>query len=93
MIRNAVALMPIDAAAVSLPRIAAKNRPVDPLRIRITANATSPKIPKTSRKNVRSLVANDGRGTRNPMVPPDTSGRLNTTCSIINPNASVANVR
>ena len=37
-IRIRVGLMPIDCAAVSLPRSAARNRPVVPLRTRITKN-------------------------------------------------------
>ena len=91
--RSAVASMPIDAAAVSLPWIARKNRPVVPLRIKITPKPTTAKIAKMSRKKERSVVAKSGRGTWIPFVPLEISGRLKTTFSTMSPKAKVASVR
>jgi hypothetical protein len=95
VIRNTRALIPIEAAAGSLPRSAAIKRPVVPLRMRMTKIATTAKIAKTTRNHRSSWLAakNLGRSIGSPESPPITASRRNTVLSIMRAKANVASDR
>ncbi len=90
--------MPIDWAPTSLPRSATSTRPNVPLRIWVTASATSTNTTSTSaRKALSDLKLSApmiGRGTTvpcdNDFEPPPTNGSFTMTASKKYANASVA---
>ena len=97
-IRARAAEMPIDAAATSLPRRAARVRPIVPSRSCITTIDTTTSATTASTRKARSLAKSigpiSGRGTWVPVsravLPPPTQENFTITASKKKANARVA---
>ena len=89
--------MPMLAAAISLPRMAARKVPTVPLRTRITTKQQMVRTTRHRRKNERSaeklIGPTWGRGTSTPVWPPPIHLSGNRKLSAMMAKASVASAR